>query len=100
MTRHSIATAAVRVYLMNSAIPVLLPMKRLTASTDSAGVELPPGWPPAPVALGYLESDYGCRPLESHVASEGPARVEDAGRVERRFDRLVHGQRRGSELLP
>src|ERR1700733_6258955 len=23
--------------------------------------------------------------------SEGPARVEDAGRVERRFDRLVHG---------
>ena len=34
------------------------------------------------------------------VVSEGPARVEDAGRVERRFDRLVHGQRRGSELLP
>ena len=33
-------------------------------------------------------------------SSEGPARVEDAGWVERRFDRLVHGQRRGSELLP
>ena len=34
------------------------------------------------------------------VASEGPAGVEDVGRVERRFDRLVHGQRHGSELLP
>src|SRR5579859_3302764 len=39
-------------------------------------------------------------PLEHCVASEGPAGVEDAGRVKRRFDRLVHGQRRGSELLP
>ena len=32
-------------------------------------------------------------------ASEGPARVEDAGGVERHLDRLMHGQRRGPELL-
>jgi len=42
----------------------------------------------------------GNRAADGLCASEGPARVEDAGRVQRRLDRLMHGQRRGSELLP
>src|SRR5580693_3165492 len=45
-----------------------------------------------------LSPPDGPRGARPERASERPAGVEDAGRVERRLDRLVDRQRRGSEL--